>query len=76
MVRDAGSIDNLIGLIGFSPESIGEGNMKALRFEFSLPRLAYSKILGTFYKGAYFDRFSALRYADIPEPELQMSFKM
>ncbi|HEY49755.1 MAG TPA: alcohol dehydrogenase catalytic domain-containing protein [Dehalococcoidia bacterium] len=44
--------------------------MKALRFEFSLPRLAYSKILGTFYKGAYFDRFSALRYADIPEPEL------
>jgi len=44
--------------------------MRALRFDFSLPRLAYSKILGTFYKGAYFDRFSALRYVDIPEPEL------
>ncbi len=45
--------------------------MKALQFRFSIPRYAYSKLLGRFRPDAYWDRYSALAYADIPEPALR-----
>lgn len=44
--------------------------MKALQFRFSIPRYAYSKLVGRFRPDAHWDRYSALSYADIPEPRL------
>jgi L-iditol 2-dehydrogenase len=44
--------------------------MKALQFNFSIPRYAYSTLLGRFRPAAYWDRHSALRYTEIPEPRL------
>ncbi len=44
--------------------------MKALIFDFKIPRLAYSKIFGMLSQEAYFGRFSALRYVDYNEPDL------
>jgi len=44
--------------------------MKALQFRFSIPRYAYSKLVGRFRPEAYWDRYSALAYTDIPEPAL------
>jgi len=44
--------------------------MRALQFRFSIPRYAYSKLVGRFRPDAYWDRYSALAYADIPEPVL------
>jgi threonine dehydrogenase-like Zn-dependent dehydrogenase len=44
--------------------------MKALQFRFSIPRYAYSKLLGRFKPDAYWDRYSALSYTDIPQPVL------
>ncbi|MGH3055497.1 MAG: alcohol dehydrogenase catalytic domain-containing protein, partial [Gaiellaceae bacterium] len=45
--------------------------MKALQFRFSIPRYAYSKIVGRFRTDAHWDRYSALSYTDIPEPALR-----
>ncbi len=44
--------------------------MKALQFRFSIPRYAYSTLVGRFKPDAYWDRCSALSYTDIPEPAL------
>ncbi|HUI26481.1 MAG TPA: alcohol dehydrogenase catalytic domain-containing protein, partial [Candidatus Kryptonia bacterium] len=44
--------------------------MKALQFDFSIPRYAYAKLFGRWKSDAYWDRRSALRYTDIPEPTL------
>jgi len=43
--------------------------MKALVFEYKLPRLAASRIAGRFRPGGYFTRFGFLRYLDLPDPE-------
>jgi threonine dehydrogenase-like Zn-dependent dehydrogenase len=45
--------------------------MKALQFRFSIPRYVYSKLAGRFRPDAYWDRYSALSYTDIPEPALR-----
>jgi L-iditol 2-dehydrogenase len=45
--------------------------MKALQFRFSIPRYAYSKIVGRFRPEAHWDRYSALSYTDVPEPALR-----
>ncbi len=44
--------------------------MKALVFRFSLPRYAYSKLVGRWKVDAYWDRWSALAYTEIAEPRL------
>jgi len=44
--------------------------MKALVFRFSIPRYAYSKLVGRWRVGAHWDRWSALAYAEIDEPKL------
>jgi threonine dehydrogenase-like Zn-dependent dehydrogenase len=44
--------------------------MKALVFEYSLPRLAYGKVLGKLNPLAYLSTFGPTRLRDIPEPKL------
>ena len=45
--------------------------MKALQFRFSIPRYAYSKLIGRWRTSAYWDRWSALAYVEIAEPKLR-----
>jgi hypothetical protein len=44
--------------------------LEALIFDFKPLRPAYSKGVGKLYQGACWDRFSALSYGDILEPDL------
>jgi L-iditol 2-dehydrogenase len=44
--------------------------MKALQFRFSIPRYAYSKLIGRWKADAHWDGWSALAYTDVPDPKL------
>jgi len=44
--------------------------MKAIQFQYSLPRYILSKLLGYFYPPAFYSPFSLLRYVEVPEPAL------
>jgi threonine dehydrogenase-like Zn-dependent dehydrogenase len=44
--------------------------MKTVSYELSIPRLAFTKVLGTVWKGAYFAPTSALRLNEVPPPPL------
>ncbi|HZP57480.1 MAG TPA: alcohol dehydrogenase catalytic domain-containing protein [Dehalococcoidia bacterium] len=44
--------------------------MKALRFRYSLPRLAATRVAGAVTPRGYFGPWAALRLEDVPEPEL------
>ena len=44
--------------------------MKALRFHYSLPRLAAAKILGRVWPGAYLSALASVRLESVPDPEL------
>ncbi|MCA1553980.1 MAG: alcohol dehydrogenase catalytic domain-containing protein, partial [Chloroflexi bacterium] len=44
--------------------------MKTITYELSIPRLAFTKALGTVWRGAYFAPTSALRMRDVPNTPL------
>ena len=44
--------------------------MRTITYELSIPRLAFTKALGTIWRGAYFAPTSALRLNDLPHMPL------
>jgi threonine dehydrogenase-like Zn-dependent dehydrogenase len=45
--------------------------MKAIGLDIKIPRIVLTKILGRFWRGAYFSPISTLSMFDIPRPELE-----
>src|SRR5215472_4084736 len=44
--------------------------MRALRFEYSLPRIAATKVVGRFFPAAHVSKLAPLQLAEVKEPEL------
>jgi threonine dehydrogenase-like Zn-dependent dehydrogenase len=48
----------------------GEGFLKAIQFDASIPRYVFSKAMGRFFSSAYTGAMSCLRFREVPEPAL------